>query len=159
MKSKLSIVQFRNKIKENTKIGSPKFKSSLFGVFTMFDGSSETFYGLIDESNFRLTMNTTLYPTFYVIKGKYKNVNSELYIDYSVESNNKFQLIWMKYFPFVLLFVFNIMFILNQESTPILVSIVFNLFIIFIIFFSRWDINQKKKKLEKKFIEIFEIIP
>jgi hypothetical protein len=159
MKSKLSIVQFRNRIKENTKIGSPKFKSSLFGVFTVFDGSTEKFYGLIDDSNFRLTMNTTLYPTFYVLKGKYKSVNSELNIDYTIESSNKFQLIWMKYFPFVFLFVFNLMFILNQKNTPLFVSIVFNLFIVFIIFFSRWDINRKKKKLEKEFIEIFEIIP
>lgn len=159
MKSKLSIVQFRDRIKENTKIGSPKFKSSLLGAFTLFDGSSETFYGLIDESNFRLTMNTTFYPTFYVLKGKYKNVNSELYIDYTIESNNKFQFIWMKYFPFVILFVFNLLLILNQKSTPILVNIVFNLIIIFMLFFSRWDINQKKKKLEREFIEIFEIIP
>jgi hypothetical protein len=158
MKSKLSIAQFRNRMKENTKIGSPKFKSSLFGVFTVFDGSSEAFYGLVDDSNFRLTINTTLYPSFHILKGRYKNVNNELYIDYIIEPGYKFLSIWVKYFPYVFFFVVNILFLFSLNNTPIMVIAVFNLFLVFIIFFSRWDINQKKKKLEKKFKEVFEII-
>lgn len=155
MKSKLNITEFRNRMKENTKVGSPKFKSSPFGVFTMFSGNSKPFYGLIDDSNFRLTINSTSIPTFYIVKGKYKNANNVLNVNYIIEPSSKFQLVWMKYFPVVFLFAFNLFYLLN--SNPIESLIVVNSFIIFIIFFSRWDIKRKKKNLEQKFIEMFEI--
>jgi len=158
MKSKLSVFQFRNRIKENTKIGSPKFKSSVFGFFTIFDRSSETFYGLIDDSNFRLTTNTTIYPNYHILSGKYKNANGELYIDYKIEPISKFRSIGMKYFLLAILLAFNIHFFLIEKNAPILVGIAFNLFGAAIILFSSWDIRRRKKKLEKAFIEIFEIV-
>jgi hypothetical protein len=63
MKSKLTISEFRNRLKTHCKIGSPNFKSSLFGIFTMFGGgNSKTFYGLFNDSAFNLTMNSTIFP-------------------------------------------------------------------------------------------------
>ena len=158
MKSNLNIVEFRNRIKENTKVGSPKLKLSPFGIFTMFGGNSKTYYGISDDSTFRLTTNSTLFPTFYIMKGEYKNVNNTLNVNYSIEPKSKFQIVWMKFFPIVCLLGFNLFFLLASEKTPIETYIVFNSFIVFIILFSRWDIKRKKKNLEKKFVEMFEII-
>ena len=158
MKSKLNITQFRNRIKENTKIGSPKFKLSLFGGLTIFGDNSKLFYGLIDDSNFRLTANATLSPTLYIIVGKYRSVNNELNINYTMEPGSKFLLAWVKNFPFIALFAVNIFFLLILKKVPIEVFIIFNLFIVFVTLFSRWDIKRKKKNLEQKFIEIFELV-
>ena len=159
MKSNLTISEFRNRLKIHSKIGSPNLKSSLFGIFTMFAGGiSKTFYGLFDDSAFNLTMNSTLFPPLYVIKGKYKNTNSTLNINYTIESNSKFGLLWMKFFPVFSLIGINLFFILVLKNAPIEVYISFNSFIIFMIFFSRLDMKRRKKNMEQKFIEIFEII-
>jgi hypothetical protein len=159
MKSKLTISEFRNRIKIHSKIGSPNLKSSLFGIFTMFGGDiSKTFYGLFDDSAFNLTMNSTIMPPLYTIKGKYRNTNSKLTIDYSIEPNSKFGLLYLKFFPVFALFGVNLFFILVEKNAPIEVYLSFNLFVIFMIFFSRWDIKRRKKNMEQKFIEIFEII-
>jgi hypothetical protein len=158
MKSKLNITEFRNRIKENSIIGSPKLKLSPFGIFTMFGGTSKTFYGNFDDSTFRFTMNSTILPTFYILKGKYKNTNNTLNVNYTIEPNSKFQIVWMKFFPIISLFAFNLFFLLSSRKTPFEVYIAFNSFIVFIIFFSRWVIKRKKKNLEQKFIETFELI-
>ena len=159
MKSKLTIIEFRNRLKIHSKIGSPNFKSSLFGIFAMFgDDVSKTFYGLFDDSAFNLTMNSTIMPPLYVIKGKYRNIISKLNIDYTIEPNSKFGLVYLKFFPVFSLFGINLFFLLVEKSAPIEVYISFNLFVIFMIFFSRWDVKRRKKNMERKFIEIFEII-
>jgi hypothetical protein len=125
----------------------------------MFGGDiSKTFYGLFDDSAFNLTMNSTLFPPLYVIKGKYKNTNNTLIINYTIEPNSKFGLLWMKFFPIIFLFVINLLFLLSSNKIPFEVFIVFNSFTIFILFYSRWDMKRRKKNMEKKFIEIFEII-
>jgi hypothetical protein len=159
MKSKLTISEFRNRLKTHSKIGSPNFKSSLFGIFAMFgDDVSKTFYGLYDDSTFNLTMNSTISPPLYVIKGKYRNTNSTLSVNYTIETNSKFLLLYLKFLPVFLLFGINLFFLLVEKNAPIEIYISFNLFVIFMIFFSRWDMKRRKKNMERKFIEIFEII-
>jgi hypothetical protein len=158
MKSKLTINEFRNRLKTHSKIGSPNFKSSLFGIFAMFgDDVSKTFYGLFDDSAFNLTINSIIMPPLYAIKGKYRNINSKLIVDYSIEPNSKFGLLYLKFFPVFALFGVNLFFLLVEKNAPIEIYISFNLFVIFMIFFSRWDIKRRKKNMEQKFIEIFEI--
>ena len=90
------------------------------------------------------------------LKGKYNN--NTLNVNYIVEPNSKFQIGWMKFFPIIALFAFKLFFLLNSKKTSSKTFTASNSFIIFIIFFSRWDTNRKKKNLEKKFIEIFELI-
>jgi hypothetical protein len=51
----------------------------------------------------------------------------------------------------------NSFFFFNIKNAPNETYIVFNLFMVFIIFYSRWDIKRKRKNLEQKFIEMFEI--
>jgi hypothetical protein len=159
MKSKLTISEFRSRIKTHSKIGSPNFKSSIFGIFTMFGGdNSKTFYGLFDDSAFNLTMNSTIMPPLYVIKGKYRNINSKLTIDYIIEPNSKFGLLYLKFFPVFALLGINLFFLFVERIVPIEVYISINLFVVFMIFFSRWDMKRRKKNMERKFIDIFEII-
>ncbi|OXG07773.1 hypothetical protein BC749_101103 [Flavobacterium araucananum] len=157
MKSKLDATEFRNKIKSNTVIGNPKLKFfSPFWLFKIFEGFSKPFYGNFDDSTFRLTINSTVSPTFYTIIGKYKTTNRTLNISYSIEPTHKFSSIWTKYFPVVAFLLVNSVMISN--GTPAEVYIVFNLFLVLIMFLSKRGPKKERKNLERKFNEIFEII-
>ena len=159
MQSNLSLSEFRARLQDNTEIGSPKLKLSPFGAFfAIFNWSSKSFYGLFDDKNFRLTMNSTLAPTFFIIKGKYKTSNKTLVIDYNIEPTSKFYLVWIKYFPIVTFMITNLLLFLSEGKVPIEVFIVFNTFIVFIIFYWRWQTKRTRDNMEQKFIEIFEII-
>lgn len=156
MKSKLNIIEFRNRLKENTKIGRPELQLSL-GILSIFFPSSKSFYGNFDDSTFRLTKNYNFTSGFYLLKGKYQNIDNKVKLNYIIEPMSKIGIIWLKYFPFIAMIGFNSFFFFNIKNTPNDIYIVFNLFIVFIIFYSRWDIKRKKKNLEQKFTEIFEI--
>jgi hypothetical protein len=156
MKSKLNITEFRNRLKENTKIGRAELKLSL-GIFSIFFLSSKSFYGNFDDSSFRLTENYNFTSGFYLLKGKYQNINNKVKLNYTIEPMSKIGMIWLKYIPFVAIIGFNSFFFFNLKNVPNNIYIVFNLFFAFIIFHSRWNIKRKKKNLEQKFIEIFEI--
>ncbi|WP_035653264.1 hypothetical protein [Flavobacterium sp. ASV13] len=158
MKSKLNATEFKNKIKSNTVIGNPKLKFiSPFWLFRIFKGISKPFYGDFDDSAFRLTINTTVSPTFYTIKGKYKTLNRILDISYAIEPTHKLSIIWIKYFP-IIAFVLANSVLISQEETSLQVYLIFNLFIVFSMFYIRWRTKQEMKNLERKFNEIFEII-
>ncbi|MDR7370412.1 hypothetical protein [Flavobacterium aquidurense] len=158
MESKLSLSEFRTRLNNNTQIGSPKLRLSPFGAFfSIFDGTSKLFYGLFDDKSFRLTMNSTMSPTFFIIKGKYKITNRRLIINYNIEPSPKFFLAWIKSVPIFGGIVMNLLLIFS-ENAPMGVFIVVNVFIVFMIFYSRWHTNHKRKNIEKKFIEIFEIV-
>lgn len=157
MKTKLSIKEFRERLKDNTKIGMPELKIT-FGIFSFFFQNSKYFYGNFDESTFRLTINSNFVTTFYILKGKYQNINNNLKLNYTIEPINKLGLIWIKFFPFVAVIGFNYFLCFILKNTPNEIFIIFNLFIVFIIFFSRWKLKREKKNLELRFNEIFEII-
>ncbi|RED26788.1 hypothetical protein BD847_0713 [Flavobacterium cutihirudinis] len=156
MRSKLSVTEFRARLKNNTEIGSVKVKLSSFRIFPRF-GGSKPFYGHFDDTDFRLTLNSELSPTIFVIKGKYKSVDSALKLDYIVEANSKFQSIWVEYSPIVLIVAINLFFLFFGKGLRKASTIV-NLFLLFMAFYSRWKANRRKKKLEQKFLKIFEII-
>jgi hypothetical protein len=144
-------------LQNNTQIGSPKLKLSPFSIFTIFDGSSKLFYGLFDDKSFRLTMNSTMSPTFFIIKGRYKITNRTLVVNYNVDPSPKFYLTWIKWMPIFVGVVMNLLLLFSKE-VPKEVYILVNIVIVFIIFYSRWDAKDKRKNIEQKFIEIFEII-
>jgi hypothetical protein len=156
MESKLTLLEFRTRLKNNTEIGSPKLKLSPFGLFIIFRGT-KPFYGLFDDKSFRLTLNSAVSPTIFIIKGKYKNVNNVLKVDYVVEPNSKFQLIWVEYSPIIGIIAINIFFLFFAKGIRRASTIV-NLFLLFMAFYSRWKSERKRIKLEQKFIETFEII-
>lgn len=156
MESKLSLSEFRTRLQHNTQNGSPKLKLSTFAILTVFDGTSKPFYGLFDDKSFQLTINSISSPTPYILKGKYKNINNVLKVDYVVEPNSKFQLLWARYFPIVLILAINIFFLFFARGLRRASTIV-NLFLLFMAFYSRWNEERKIKKLEQKFVRIFEI--
>ena len=155
MESKLSIAEFRARLENNTEIGSLKIKFSHFRMFPGF-GGLKPFYGLFDDKNFRLTINSATSPTHFIVKGSYKNVDNRLKVNYTIESNSKIQLFWTKYSPIVFLIAINLFFILFAKGLRRASTIV-NLFLLFTIFYSKWKEERKRKKLERKFISIFEI--
>lgn len=156
MQSKLSLSEFRARLQNNTQIGSPKLKLSTFAILTVFDGTSKPFYGVFDDKSFDLTINSIQSPTPYIIKGKYKNINNTLKVDYVVEPNSKFQEIWARFFPVVVIIAINIFFLFFARGLRRASTIV-NLFLLFMAFYSRWNEERKRQKLEKKFLRIFEI--
>jgi len=157
MESKLSISEFRTRLKNNTEIGSPTLKLSPFGVFfNLFSGNSKPFYGLFDDKSFRLTMNSTISPTFFIIKGRYKITNETIVVNYDIEPYPKFYLVGIKFFPIIALVVINLSFFFSEVQKE--VFILPNIALVCMLFFSRWDIKCKRKDIEKRFIQIFEII-
>ncbi len=156
MQSKLNLSEFRTRLKNNTQIGSPRLKLSPFAVFATSGGYLKPFYGLFDDNDFRLTINYIATPTFFIIKGRYKIINHRLDVNYTIEPHPKFFLFWIKYMPITILIFMNIM-LFFPENRPIEAIIPVNIVLLFILFFSRWDTKRKRKNLEKKFIEIFEI--
>ena len=156
MQSKLSLSDFRERLKNNTEIGSPKAVLGQVRVFPLY-GAVKTFYGIFDDNSFTLTVNSLKASTYYIIKGKYKTDNNGVEVLYSVESGNKYQQFWIYYSPIILILAINIFFLFFARGLRRASTIV-NLFLLFLAFYSRWNEERKKKKLEQKFVRIFEII-
>jgi hypothetical protein len=155
MESKLSLAEFRTRLQTNTEIGSLKANLSLFRIFPRF-GGTKPFYGLFDEKSFRLTLNSRTSPTYFIIRGNYKNINNRVNVSYIVEPNSKFQLIWTRFSPVVFLIIINVFFLFFGRGLRRATTIV-SLFLLILIFYSRWKEERKRKKLERNFVRIFEI--
>lgn len=155
MESKLSLAEFRTRLINNTEVGSLKVNLSAFRLFPIFRGT-KPFYGLFDDKSFRLTLNSAASPTIFVIIGKYKNVNNVLKVDYVIEPNSKFQLLWAEYAPVIGIIVINLFFLFFAKGLRRGTTII-NLFLLIMAFYSRWKTERRRKKLEQKFIRIFEI--
>ena len=155
MQSNLSLSEFRRRLIDNTEIGSPKATLGQVRVFPL-SGAVKPFYGFFDDHSFNLTVNSLKSSTFYIIQGKYKVVNNGLTVDYSIEPGNKYQQFWSYYSPIILILAINIFFLFFARGLRRASTIV-NLFLLFMAFYSRWNEERKKQKLEKKFLNIFEI--
>lgn len=155
MESKLSLAEFRTRLINNTEVGSLKVNLSTFRLFPIFRGT-KPFYGLFDDKSFTLTLNSATSPTIFVIKGKYKNVNNVLKVDCVVEPNSKLHVIWAEYAPVIGIIVINLFFLFFAKGLRRGTTII-NLFLLVMAFYSRWKTERRRKKLEQKFIRIFEI--
>ncbi len=156
MKSKLEIIEFRNRLKDNTKIGSPSLKIPL-GFFSIFIHNPKSFYGRFDDSNFELTTNSNFFPTFYLLKGTYKNTGKNVLVNYSVEPAGKIRIAWIKYFQIFAIIIFNSIFYF-EGNVPREIYIIANSAFVFSFFYSRLDLELKNKNMERKFNRIFEVI-
>lgn len=155
MESKLSISEFRTRLKNNTEIGSPKVALGQVRIFPL-SGAIKPFYGLFDDNSISLTVNSTKASTNFIVRGKYESFNNRIRVDYIVEPTNKFQQIWVRYSPIILILAINIFFLFFARGLRRASTIV-NLFLLFMAFYSRWNEEKKRKKLEQKFIQIFMI--
>lgn len=156
MKSKIDITEFRNRLKNNTKIGSPKLKIPL-GFLSVFNNNSKCFYGNFDHTAFEIIINSNFTPYSYFLKGTYKVTEKNLMVNYNIEPVGKLRIAWIKYFPIIALIMCNSIFYFEIKPTTE-IYILFNIFIVVITFFSRLNIKWQNKKLIRKFNEIFEII-
>lgn len=158
MQSNLNITEFRDKLKNFTKIGHPKLKLSPFSMFSMFGNSSKTFYGLYDNSTFSLTSNFTINPTFYILRGSYKAVNGKLQIDYKLAPRHKYQVHYWIFISVLGFVFFNFLFLSKNNKLSSEIPYVTNVFLILMMIYSYLNITRKRKRLEKNFVEIFKII-
>lgn len=156
MKSKIDRTEFRKRLKENTKIGSIKLKIPL-GIFSILSDNSKCFYGNFDDSTFELIINSNFFPTFYFLSGTYKNTEKNLSVNYSVVPIGNLRIAYLRYFPIVALIMCNSIFYF-QVKPPIEIYFIFNVFILFISFFSRFILKWHIEKLKRKFNQIFEIV-
>lgn len=155
MESNLSLSDFRAKLQNNIEIGSLKVNLKRFRLFPIF-GGVKPFYGLFDDNSFRLTINSPTSPTIFIVRGNYKNIDNRVNVNYIVEENSRFQLLWTKFSPVVFLICINIFFLFFGRGLRRATTIV-SLFLLIVIFYSRWKEERKRKKLERNFIRIFEI--
>ncbi|GAA4042556.1 hypothetical protein [Flavobacterium chungnamense] len=155
MKSKIDITEFRNRLKENTKIGAPKHKIPLV-FFSLFTENSKYFYGNFDNSTFEIIKNSNFFPSFYFLKGTYKNIEKSLIVNYTIEPLGKLRVAYIKYFPVIAMIIFNCIFYLHAKP-PIEIYIISNLFIVFISIISRLNIIWQNRNLKRKFNKMFEI--
>jgi hypothetical protein len=157
MISRLTIGEFRSRIQKVTAIGYPKVKLSPFGFLAAGNGISKTFYGMYDNSSYHLTMNSAFSSTFYIIKGNYKTSGQQLHIQYAIEPRSKYQAAWILYFPVFTFLLMNAVLISEPPKDPVQGFVVANLFIVCMAIYARWRDKRSKRKMEKKFIETFEI--
>ncbi|CAM3528959.1 hypothetical protein [Flavobacterium chungbukense] len=155
MESNLSLSEFRKRLQHNIEIGSLKVNFSYFRLFPLF-GESKPFYGVFDDKSFRFTVNSATSPTIFIVRGNYKNIDNRVNVNYVVEENSKFQLIWTRFSPVVFLIFINIFFLFFGRGLRRATTIV-SLFLLMGIFYSRWKEERRRKKLEQKFIRVFEI--
>ena len=155
MESRLSISEFRARLKDNTEIGSPKVALGQVRIFPI-SGTIKPFYGFFDDNSFSLTLNLKKSSTYFIVRGKYENENNMLRVDYIIEPSNKYQHFWAYYSTIILILAINIFFLFFARGLRRASTIV-NLFLLFMAFYSRWNEERKRKKLEQKFISIFEI--
>jgi len=157
MTSRISILEFRNRLKSNTKVGLLHFKREL-GIFSILFPTSKCFYGKFDDTTFRLMLNSNFVSPIYIIKGKYQNINGILKLNYTVVPRSNIGFIWIKFFPLVALIGANTFCYFIFKITTSKVYIIINSFILFSLLYSRWKLKREKKNLEQKFNETFEII-
>ena len=152
MISKINITEFRERLHKNTKIGNPKTKGTPFAVLTITGESEKPFFGTFDKTKFKLTENTTLFPTPFTISGEINPKNVvETEIVYKVLPIG-FGYYWLKHMPFFGILTFNL--ILYTQSAPLKVYQIMNPIMLCFIIFSHFYMWRTKNKL----VEDFKII-
>ena len=155
MISKISIVEFRQRLNKNTKLGNPKVKGTPFAVISKPGESNKTFFGTCDKTKFELTENSTLFPTPFIISGEMNSKNEvQTEIIFEVEPI-RFGYYWLKYMAIFGIFIFNL--ILYTRSAPLEIYQIINPILFSFIILSRFYLWRKKNKLVTDFKRIFEI--
>lgn len=156
MISQIDIQEFRERLKTNTKLGNPKISGSPLHAFNMIGEKDKLFFGILNRNDFKITTNAILHPIPFIIKGKFNSTNkNQTEISYEIIPI-KFGYYWIRYFPFVAFLLFNTIFIF--ERVPLIVFIIFNLFLTIAGLISNTIINYKKRKLVNNFKKVFEIL-
>ncbi|ESU21261.1 hypothetical protein FCR2A7T_06890 [Flavobacterium cauense R2A-7] len=155
MVSKISITEFKERLKNNTKYGPPKIKGTPFAIFTLFGESNKIFFGTYSKTKFELTKNSTLFPTVHIISGEIKSIeNNKTEINYVVKPIG-FGYYWNKYMPIIAIPIFNL--ILYTNSFPLKAYKIINPVIVGIAILCNFLVWRNKNKLINHFEKVFEI--
>lgn len=156
MISQIGIAEFRKRLKLNTKIGNPKISGTPFHAFNMIGEKDKKFYGRINENDFKITLNAILHPIPFILEGKIKSKNiAQTEITYKIIPI-KFGYYWIRYFPVAAFFLFNTIFIIVKS--PLIVYVIFNIFILIMSLISNIRMNNRKRKFISNFKKLFEIL-
>ena len=155
MISKINIIEFRERLNKNTKLGNPNIKGTPFAVISKPGESNKTFFGTYDKTKFQLTENAILFPTPFILSGEISLINEvQTEIIFEVEPIG-FGYYWLKYMPIFGIFIFN--FILYTRSAPLEIYQIMNPILFCILIISNLYLWRKKHKLVTDFKRIFEI--
>ncbi|CAM3664732.1 hypothetical protein FSS13T_27290 [Flavobacterium saliperosum S13] len=155
MVSKISITEFKERLKNNTKYGPPKIKGTPFAIFTLFGESNKIFFGTYSKTKFELTKNSTLFPTVHIISGEIKSIeNNKTEINYVVKPIG-FGYYWNKYMPIIVIPICNL--ILYTNSAPLKAYKIINPLMFGFVIIINLIIWRNKNKLINYFEKIFEI--
>ena len=160
MESNLSISEFREMLKNSTKVGNPKIKLSPFTMLTGLGESSKTFFGVFDDKSFYLTTNFGFFQrnaTPFILKGSYKPFKDKLRIEYILEPRFKYQKVWWIFVTVLGFASFNYILFSKKNPTDTELFYIINSFLIFMVCYGVCNISSSRKRLEKNFIKIFKL--
>ena len=156
MRSKFNISEFRDKLKNSTKVGHPSLK--FFTPWSLlFYNESKVFFGLYDETTFSLTSNLKIAQSLFKIKGNYRVHGGKLEIKYEVLPRFKYQ---YHFWTLCMIYGLGVIIYINATQFDKINGndlMIVNIFFILLSGFGFLMILRGKKKLEKKFLQIFEI--
>ncbi|MUP38229.1 hypothetical protein [Labilibaculum euxinus] len=156
MISKLNYLEFKNRLKANTKNGNPKSFGTPFSILSIFSKSRKKYIGEINSVSFNLTENTTLLPIPYIIDGTYKSKSKS-----TTEISFKIKIIWFGYLwirilPVLALGLINSLLLMQGNNIKTEIFVIVNLFLL-LMFLPVLIVSRKKKKMIGDFCKLFEI--
>lgn len=152
MQSKLTTEEFRKKLTELTRVGYPDIMGTPFSILLIFDFSDRKFYGTINASEFNITSNSVFSFSGHIIKGQFKDTGKGFAdISYTVKPIT-FSYYWIRIIPLIGFLAFNTLFFYLKIQV-ISVILVCNLFIGAMLSLGIYTEKQKKRELEKLFIQ------
>ncbi len=156
MTSELSISDFKNKLKNHTKIGNAKIKGTPFFIFTLFGQTKKDFYGDFDNSSFQLTINSSFFPIPYIIQGDFKAKNkSKTKLSYKIKPI-WFGYLWVRILPILAFIIVNGILLTQHQKIETEIILIINILLL-LMFLPIFILNYRKKIMEKKFRKIFKI--
>lgn len=158
MTNEINIKEFRNHLIKLTKDGNPKIMGSPFCIFEIFNGdNSKPFFGKVGNNKFRITRNSPIMPTPYLIEGNFKVTSSGL--DYKIRPI-WFGYLWIRIIPLLFIIFFVVLFLnseMNVSNSNWIGLAVFFAFFSMILFVPVLITTVLKRKMEKKLKQEFEI--
>jgi len=156
MTSDLSFENFAEKLKRITSIGEPALKGTPLFFVTLFDSNEKPFFGQLQNGKFRLTNNSVVFATPYIIEGKYESgQDSGTRVQYKIK-RIWFGYLWSRIIPIIGIIFVNILLTNIEDNLPYQLFIFMNIFVL-ILFVPLLAQERKKKQMEKIFIKEFHL--
>lgn len=151
MQSNLTTDELKQKLTELTRAGYPYLMGTPLAILLIFDFSNKKFYGMIDESTFKITSNSVFSFSGHIIKGEVKDTETGVAnVSYTVKPI-LFSYYWIRLIPIIgFLAVNTIFFYFKLQVIPVILMC--NLFLVGMFALAIYREKRKKRELEKLFI-------